>query len=59
MADIERKLIRDALELHGSVTKVAKLFGVNRTTIFRKLQGEDVEVQGNGQTARTAPPARG
>ena len=31
-------LIQDALDAHGSVGKVAKMFGVNRTTIFRKLQ---------------------
>jgi PAS domain S-box-containing protein len=49
MADIERKLIRDALALHGSVGKVARLFGVNRTTIFRKLQGEDGGPPQNGQ----------
>lgn len=43
MADIERGLIQDALDTHGSVSKVAKLFGVNRTTIFRKLQIKDPE----------------
>ncbi|WP_243439838.1 sigma-54 interaction domain-containing protein [Fundidesulfovibrio soli] len=41
MAEIERGLIRDALEAHGSVTKVARMFGVNRTTIFRKLHMND------------------
>jgi len=41
MAEIERGLIKDALDAHGSVTKVARLFGVNRTTIFRKLQMKD------------------
>jgi PAS domain S-box-containing protein len=56
MADIERKLIRDALALHGSVTKVAKLFGVNRTTIFRKLQGEDEPLPATGQAPKTAAP---
>lgn len=38
MADIERDVIRNALKKHGSVAKVARIFGVNRTTIFRKLQ---------------------
>ena len=38
MADIERDIIRNALKTHGSVAKVARIFGVNRTTIFRKLQ---------------------
>jgi PAS domain S-box-containing protein len=38
VAEIERGLIQDALNIHGSVSKVAKLFGVNRATIFRKLQ---------------------
>jgi PAS domain S-box-containing protein len=52
MADIERKLIRDALELHGSVGKVARLFGVNRTTIFRKLQGGEEPAAKPGRPAR-------
>jgi PAS domain S-box-containing protein len=38
MAEIERGLIQDALDVHGSVSAVAKLFEVNRATIFRKLQ---------------------
>jgi PAS domain S-box-containing protein len=38
IAEIERDLIRGALNIHGSVNKVATLFGVNRATIFRKLQ---------------------
>jgi PAS domain S-box-containing protein len=38
MAEIERGLIQDALDVHGSVSAVANLFGVNRATIFRKLQ---------------------
>lgn len=41
VAEIERGLIQDALTAHGSVSKVARLFGVNRTTIFRKLQMRD------------------
>ena len=38
VAGIERDIIQQALEEQGSVAKVAKMFGVNRTTIFRKLQ---------------------
>lgn len=38
LAGIERGLIQEALKTHGSVSKVAELFGVNRATIFRKLQ---------------------
>ncbi len=37
MADIERDFLQRALEMHGSVQKVAALFQVNRSTIFRKL----------------------
>lgn len=49
MAGIERGLIRDALAAHGSVTKVARMFGVNRTTIFRKLQGDGAGTPGQAQ----------
>lgn len=38
MADIERDILRRALEIHGSVQRVAEVFKINRTTIFRKLQ---------------------
>lgn len=38
MAEIERNIIQEALNSQGSVSKVAKMFKVNRTTIFRKLQ---------------------
>lgn len=62
MAEIERGLIRDALVYHGSVSKVAKLFQVNRTTIFRKLQeeGGSVEILANARRAarKDAPPTR-
>ena len=40
MADMERDFLRKAIEAHGSVQKVAELFQVNRSTIFRKLQGQ-------------------
>ena len=38
MADIERDFLQQALEVHGSVQKVATLFKLDRSTIFRKLQ---------------------
>lgn len=36
MSDYEKNLLKNALEINGSVAKVAKLFKVDRTTIFRK-----------------------
>lgn len=41
MADIERDFLLKALEVHGSVQKVATLFQVNRSTIFRKIQSKE------------------
>lgn len=38
MCDYERNLLKNALEVNGSVAKVAKLFKVDRTTIFRKAK---------------------
>ncbi len=38
MADIERDFLLRAIEIHGSVQKVAEIFQINRSTIFRKLQ---------------------
>ena len=38
MAEMERDFLLKAIEAHGSVQKVAELFQVNRSTIFRKLQ---------------------
>lgn len=38
MAEIERGFLLQAIEAHGSVQKVAQLFQVNRSTIFRKIQ---------------------
>ena len=38
IADMERDFLRQAITLHGSVQKVAELFEINRSTIFRKLQ---------------------
>lgn len=39
VADLERDFLLKALEVHGSVQKVATLFQVNRSTVFRKIQG--------------------
>ncbi len=41
MADMEREFLRRAIEVHGSIRKVAEMFQVNRSTIFRKLHGEN------------------
>jgi two-component system response regulator PilR (NtrC family) len=41
MADIEYDILRQALEDQGSMTKVAKLFQVDRTTVSRKLRSKD------------------
>lgn len=38
MAEKEAEFLVRALEIHGSVSKVAELFRVDRTTIFRKLK---------------------
>ncbi len=37
VAEIERDLLLQAIEVHGSHQKVAELFQINRSTIFRKL----------------------
>ncbi|MBO6171624.1 MAG: sigma 54-interacting transcriptional regulator [Desulfovibrio sp.] len=39
MAEVERNFLLRAIETHGSVQRVAELFHINRSTIFRKLQG--------------------
>ena len=38
MSDYEKNLLKNSLEVNGSVAKVAKLFKVDRTTIFRKAK---------------------
>jgi len=38
MGNMEKELLRKALEAHGSVAEVARQFSVDRTTIFRKLK---------------------
>ena len=37
MANMERDFLLQAVEYHGSIQKVAEIFKVNRSTIFRKL----------------------
>lgn len=38
MAEVERDFLLKAIRYHGSVPKVAKLFKIDRSTIFRKLR---------------------
>ncbi len=38
MNDIEKELLRKAIAVHGAISEVAKIFKVDRTTIFRKLK---------------------
>lgn len=61
MADMERDFLHKAIEAHGSVRKVAELFQVNRSTIFRKLQMEKGTAKrkkrGERQKKSAAPPA--
>lgn len=39
MAEIEREILDNAVRTHGSLTYVAKLYKISRTTLFRKLRG--------------------
>lgn len=41
--DLEREILNRALEIHGSMAKVAELLKLDRSTIFRKLRREDFE----------------
>lgn len=38
VAEMERDFLLKAIEVHGSVQRVAELFQINRSTVFRKLQ---------------------
>lgn len=38
MAEMERDFLLKAIELHGSVQKVAEIFQINRSTVFRKIR---------------------
>ena len=42
VAEMERDFLRKAVEAHGSVQKVAELYKVNRSTIFRKLRMPEI-----------------
>jgi PAS domain S-box-containing protein len=39
--DIEREILQGALEVHGSMAKVAELLRIDRSTIFRKLKRDE------------------
>jgi len=41
--DLEREILEGALELHGSMAKVAEMLKIDRSTIFRKLRRDDSE----------------
>lgn len=41
MAELERQIIEEALQKHGSLNKVAEVLGVNRSTLFRKLHRKE------------------
>ncbi len=41
MADIEREILQGALKVHGSISKVAEVFKIDRSTIFRKLKKDN------------------
>jgi transcriptional regulator with PAS, ATPase and Fis domain len=41
--DLEREILNGALEIHGSMAKVAELLKIDRSTIFRKLKRDDSE----------------
>ena len=38
IADIERELLQKALDEHGSFSKVAEIYGLDRTTVARKIK---------------------
>ncbi len=39
MHELEGRVLRQALARYGTIAEVAKQFGVDRSTIFRKLKG--------------------
>lgn len=45
VAAVEREILENAIKAHGSVNKVAELFQLDRTTIFRKLKGGRKETE--------------
>ncbi|MFI3272470.1 MAG: sigma 54-interacting transcriptional regulator [Pseudomonadota bacterium] len=38
MAEIEREILENAVRTHGSLSHVAKMYKISRTTLFRKLR---------------------
>jgi transcriptional regulator with PAS, ATPase and Fis domain len=55
MAALERDILEKAIKTHGSVSKVAELFQVDRTTIFRKLKNSPVLGSARGKQGADAP----
>lgn len=43
VAEMERSFLLQAIEVHGSIQKVASLFQINRSTIFRKLNHSETQ----------------
>jgi PAS domain S-box-containing protein len=41
--DLEREILNGAIEIHGSMAKVAELLKIDRSTIFRKLKRDESE----------------
>jgi len=41
--DLERELLQGALEIHGSMAKVADILKTDRSTVFRKLRRDEKE----------------
>ncbi len=39
--DLEREILQGALEVHGSMVKVAEILKIDRSTIFRKLKRDE------------------
>ncbi len=54
MAEMERDFLLKAVQVHGSVQKVADFFHVNRSTIFRKLQARRPASRAKGRSRQTA-----
>lgn len=39
MSGLEKQVIQQTLDKHGSVNKASEVLGINRTTLFRKMRG--------------------
>ena len=53
VASVEREILENAIKKHGSINKVAQLYQVDRTTIFRKLKyGQSLGEPGKQAVAR-------